>query len=108
MRQTVRLAFSIAALFVSLVLLTICAARAGEDQESDAGPAAERVQKRFVGNYRLLSFFRYPVRGEPVEVKMIGRIMYDGHGNMAAQLQPNGFKGLAGDAEARGRLFRQI
>ena len=66
-------------------------------------PSTDEVQERFVGNYRLLSFFRYPVRGEPVEVKMIGRIMYDGHGNMAAQLQPNGFKSLAGDAEARGR-----
>ena len=44
---------------------------------------------RFVGTWKLVSFYTYPTDGEPVDREMTGRIIYDAAGNMAAQLMPN-------------------
>lgn len=52
-----------------------------------AQPAAAEVQKRFAGNWRLVSFVRFDENGAPRDAGYEGgRIMYDGVGNMAAQL----------------------
>jgi hypothetical protein len=53
--------------------------------------SASDVQKRLVGNWRLVSFVNIDEKGvERPGGYDSGRIMYDAHGNMAAQLMRNG------------------
>jgi hypothetical protein len=56
-----------------------------------AQSSATDVQKRLVGNWRLVSFVSFDEKGVsrpgPYDA---GRIMYDGYGNMAAQLMRSG------------------
>ena len=69
------------------VSLCLCGfiAHAGAEQ-----PASE-IQKRLVGNWRLVSFVNIDDKGvERPGGYDAGRIMYDAHGNMAAQLMRNG------------------
>ena len=44
----------------------------------------EAMQRRFVGNYDLVSYVSFRPDGEVVDMNYSGRIMYDGHGNMSA------------------------
>ena len=44
----------------------------------------EAIESRFVGHYELVSYVTFPADGEPVDMDYVGRIMYDGHGNMSA------------------------
>jgi hypothetical protein len=58
-------------------------------------PAAD-TERRFVGNWRLVTFENFDEKGVarpgPYDA---GRIMYDAHGNMAAQLMRNGRQQLS-------------
>jgi Lipocalin-like domain len=55
-----------------------------------AQPASD-VQKRLVGNWRLVSFVNIDEKGvERPGGYDAGRLMYDAHGHMAAQLMRNG------------------
>ena len=58
--------------------------------------AASDVQKRLVGNWRLVSFDNFDEQGtaRPAGYES-GRIMYDAAGNMAAQLMRTGRKPLS-------------
>lgn len=49
---------------------------------------SEEILKQFVGNWRLVSFESFGENGEVTQREMVGRIMYDKDGNMAAQLMP--------------------
>ena len=49
---------------------------------------SKEVLEQFVGNWRLVSFESFGQNGEVTRRDMVGRIMYDKDGNMAAQLMP--------------------
>jgi hypothetical protein len=56
-----------------------------------AQPASADIQKRLAANWRLVSFVNIDEKGvERPAVYDAGRIMYDAHGNMAAQLSRGG------------------
>lgn len=56
-----------------------------------AQPSAADIQKRFAGNWRLVSFVNIDEKGaERPGTYDAGRIMYDAYGNMAAQLSRGG------------------
>ena len=56
-----------------------------------AEQTASEIQKRLVGNWRLVSFVNIDEKGvERPGGYDAGRIVYDAHGNMAAQLMRNG------------------
>jgi Lipocalin-like domain len=58
---------------------------------SAAQPSAADIQKRLVGHWRLVGFVNIDEKGvERPGAYDAGRIMYDAHGNMAAQLSRNG------------------
>lgn len=60
------------------------------DARMGAAPQAD-VRQQFVGNYRLVSYVQFPEGGEQRTLDYAGgRIMYDAHGNMAAQLMRGG------------------
>lgn len=63
--------------------------------------AEDRVESKFIGNWRLISFERFDAEGVATTVPMIGRIMYDADGNMAAQLMPE----ASGDDERVRRYY---
>ena len=48
------------------------------------------VESRFTGHWRLVSFENFAEDGTANPRAMTGRIMYDGRGNMSAQLMPKG------------------
>ena len=48
----------------------------------------EAVREQFVGNYELIEYEVIRRGGESVPLDYVGRIMYDEHGNMAAQGMP--------------------
>ena len=55
------------------------------------GPAAqEPADDAFTGHWRLVSFENFAADGTATSREMSGRIMYDGRGNMSAQLMPTG------------------
>lgn len=51
---------------------------------------------KFTGHWALVSFENFAEDGTVTERAMTGRIMYDGNGNMSAQLMPKG-EDLAGE-----------
>ncbi|MCH8205094.1 MAG: lipocalin-like domain-containing protein [Candidatus Hydrogenedentes bacterium] len=61
-------------------------------QEGSPGAADEPgdVAARFEGHWRLLSFENFAEDGTVSARAMTGRILYDGRGNMSAQLMPQG------------------
>ena len=44
----------------------------------------EALRQRFVGHYELVVYESFRENGEVVDMNYVGRIMYDGHGNMSA------------------------
>ena len=61
-----------------------------------AQPSSADIQKRLVGNYRLVSFVNIDEKGvERQAAYDAGRIMYDAHGSMAAQLSRSGREKLS-------------
>lgn len=61
-----------------------------------AQPAQTSVKQRLTGNWRLLSFENFDDKGAPSPgAYSTGRLMYDAHGNMAAQLSREGRKVLS-------------
>ena len=60
--------------------------------EGSPGAADESgdVAGRFIGHWRLMSFENFAEDGSVAKREMTGRIMYDGQGNMSAQLMPQG------------------
>lgn len=50
--------------------------------------AADSVKEKFVGNWKLVSYEIRREDGTTTEWPMVGRLYYDGDGNMAAQLMP--------------------
>lgn len=52
-------------------------------QAWDAPEAAE-IRDRFTGHYELVSYVTFREGGEVVDMEYLGRIMYDGEGNMSA------------------------
>ena len=74
-------------LFLISVSLCFCGVFVGARAEQSVSD----VQKRLVGNWRLVSFVNIDEKGvERPAAYDAGRIMYDAHGNMAAQLMRNG------------------
>jgi hypothetical protein len=66
-----------------LVLVTVIAAGAGLGAQMRSG----KVDARFVGNWRLVSFVNIDEKGATIASRFTGgRIMYDAAGQMAAQL----------------------
>ena len=56
-----------------------------------AQPSPADVQQKLVGNYRLVSFVNFDEKGvERPSADEAGRLMYDAHGQMAAQLSRRG------------------
>ncbi len=80
MTNTMRIGFALA-LTIGLV--------AGAVWTAPVVIAADDSDAPFVGTWTLVSFFTYPVDGDPVDRKMTGQIHYDAAGNMAAQLMPS-------------------
>ncbi|MDH3271867.1 MAG: lipocalin-like domain-containing protein [Gemmatimonadota bacterium] len=62
------------------IVLVLClpAALRGQNVE------AEDIEARFAGHYELVSFESFRANGDVVDMQYVGRIMYDGHGNMSA------------------------
>jgi hypothetical protein len=77
------------------VSLCLCGVLAHAQVEQ---PASE-IQKRLVGNWRLVSFVNFDEKGgsQPAGYDA-GRIMYDAYGNMAAQLMRPGRPRLSSPA----------
>lgn len=73
----------------SFVILAAIAA-AGQAPSVLAGPDDEGVAQRFVGHWRLVRWENFAADGTATVQEYSGRIMYDGHGNMSAQLMPTG------------------
>lgn len=81
MRSTMTL---VSSSLIGLVSLLVGAGAAAQPSPTD-------VQKRLVGNWRLISFVNIDEKGaERPAAYDAGRIMYDAHGNMAAQLSRSG------------------
>lgn len=55
-----------------------------------AADASGDVAGQFIGHWRLMSFENFAEDGSVAKREMTGRIMYDGQGNMSAQLMPQG------------------
>ena len=74
-------------MFPVAMSLCLCGLSMGVRAEQ---PASE-IQKRLVGNWRLVSFVNIDEKGaESPGGYDAGRLMYDAYGNMAAQLMRNG------------------
>lgn len=81
-----------AAVAAAAVAATYSGEEPGVDAESAAAVAssqsAQSVERRFVGNYELVSFEVFPEDGEAVDRDYVGRILYDEDGNMSAVGMP--------------------
>lgn len=91
----------VVAFFVALIALgwTIgnCKAVSAQAAEQAAKPEASgEGSGELTGFWRLVSFESFAEDGTVTKRAMTGRIMYDGHGNMSAQLMPQG-KNLEGE-----------
>lgn len=62
----------------------------------------EDVAAKFVGHWRLVSFENFAEDGTVTARRMSGRILYDAHGNMSAQLMPTGDVETAENRRTRG------
>ena len=72
-------------------LLVVCLCLCGLFAQARAEQPASEIQKKLVGNWRLVSFVNIDEKGveRPAGYES-GRIMYDAYGNMAAQLMRTG------------------
>ena len=68
----------------------------------DVSAADANVESRFTGHWRLVSFENFSEDGTVSVRDMTGRIMYDGRGNMSAQLMPQGDAEAGDDRRTRG------
>ena len=79
-----------------MTLVTTLVSLVGFVLAASAQPSPADVQKRLVGNYRLVSFVNIDEKGvERPGAYDAGRIMYDAHGHMAAQLSRSGREKLS-------------
>ena len=60
---------------------------AGQSSANAADDLAA-IQRQFVGHYELVLFQQFPRNSEAIDLDYVGRIMYDGFGNMSAQGMP--------------------
>ncbi len=68
-----------------LATLSMVASPSLSAQASDMTAAdIAAVEGRFTGHYELVSYVSFRATGEVVDMGYVGRIMYDGHGNMSA------------------------
>ncbi len=56
--------------------------------QSSAADSLQEVTQKFQGNFELVSYFQFPVQGEPIDMNYIGRLGYDAFGNMAGLGMP--------------------
>ncbi len=58
----------------------------GAPADPENAGTAEQIKKRFVGNWRLVSYVIYNAAGHATRREMAGGLMYDDQGRMSAQL----------------------
>jgi hypothetical protein len=61
----------------------------------------EAIRQKFVGHYELVSYVTFRPNGETVDMNYVGRIMYDGHGNMSAIGMPKDLPARARESDER-------
>jgi hypothetical protein len=55
---------------------------------SQGADALQEIQQKFQGDYELVSYFQFPETGDPIDMNYVGRLSYDGLGNMSGQGMP--------------------
>jgi len=81
--------------FGSLISLFLVPNMAG------AADDMESIAQKFIGDYELVSYFRFPADGGEVDMKYIGRLSYDAFGNMSGLGMPIDFPGSAAQTPQR-------
>lgn len=67
--------------FLSLLCLSIPTLTQAEESLTE-------IEQKFLGDFELVSFVRFPENGEPIDMQYIGRLSYDAFGNMAGLGMP--------------------
>ena len=70
----------------------------GQDVSADE---LDALEKRFVGHYELVIYETFRPDGEVVDMSYVGRIMYDGQGNMSAIGMPKDLPARARESSER-------
>ena len=70
----------------------------GQDASADE---LDALEKRFVGHYELVIYETFRPDGEVVDMSYVGRIMYDGRGNMSAIGMPKDLPARARESSER-------
>ncbi len=61
----------------------------------------EDIEKKFHGDFELVSYFQFPEQGDPIDMNYVGRLSYDAHGNMAGLGMPRDLPERNRNAEER-------
>jgi hypothetical protein len=76
---------------IMLVILSMAAAVgvwSGEKRAMAADNRLENINQQFIGHYELVSYVTFDADGTERDMNYLGRITYDGKGNMTAQGMP--------------------
>ncbi len=55
---------------------------------SQAADTLQEIQKKFQGDFELISYFQFPEEGDPIDMNFVGRLSYDALGNMSGLGMP--------------------